>query len=222
MMMKNTIIVILLVPISVFAQIDKEQLALKVSKVEVANTLKLKGFIWKRHTSTSVEGVIKSKVVNELSFDENGVLQITSISTESSVKKKRGIRGAKQKSAMEDNADYVESALNIAMAYTYTSKGQLLDFFEKATITEQGNVLVVTAINVNMQGDKLTIVLDKESNLYISRKFSSLMGNDLIEGEIKYEKFSSGINHVSETIINLPAKKAKITAVNQDYSQRIN
>ncbi len=215
-------IIIIMVSTFAFAQIDKEQLALDVSKADAANTEKLKAFIWKRHSITSVEGEVKSKVINELSFDEKGELQVTSIGAESAVKQKRGIRGKIQKNAMEDNAEYVGKALQIAMAYTYMRKGQLLDFFEKGTVIEKGNTIEVAASNVFMPGDKLTVLLDKETNLYISKKFSSFLEKDLIDGEITYKKFSSGINHSSETILNLPAKKARIHAINQDYTQRVN
>lgn len=205
-----------------YAQIDKEQLALDVSKAEADNSEKLKAFIWKRYSTASVEGQVKSKVITELSFNESGELQTTTISTESSVKQKRGVRGKIQKNAIEDKADYVSSALQIAVAYTYMSKGQLLDFFEKSTVTEKGDAIEVTGANVFKQGDKLTVLLDKESKLFINKKFSSTLGEDLFDGEINYLKFSSGINHVSETILNLPAEKALINAVNQDYTQRIN
>ena len=102
------------------------------------------------------------------------------------------------------------------------SKGQLLDVFEKGTVTEKENEIEVTAANVFMKGDKLTIILDKKTNLFINKKFSSFLGEDLFDGEIKYLKFSSGINHVSETTLNLPAEKALINALNEDYTQRIN
>ena len=48
-----------------------------------------------------------------------------------------------------------------------------------------------------------------------------MLDKDPIDGEIKYEKFSSGIVHGSETILNLPGKHAVINAKNQDYTQRI-
>ena len=123
---------------------------------------------------------------------------------------------------MEDKAEYVGKALQTAVAYTYMSKGQLLDFFEKATVIEKGNQIEITASNVYMQGDKLTVLIDKETKLYMNKTFTSMLDNDMIDGEIIYARFNSGINHVSETILNLQAQKAKINATNQDYSQRIN
>jgi hypothetical protein len=47
------------------------------------------------------------------------------------------------------------------------------------------------------------------------------LGKDPVDGEINYEKFSSGINHGSTTVLNMPAQKTKIDAKNQDYSQRV-
>ena len=204
-----------------FAQIDKEQFALDVSKADAANTEKLKAFIWKRHSTATVKGEVKATVVNEVSFNENGEIQVNTVDAETTAKDKRGIRGRIQDNAMEDNMDYVGKALQLALSYTYMSKGQLLDFFEKSTITEKDGTMEVAGENVLTQGDKLTVIVDAETKLFINKKFSSKLGEDPIDGEIKYEKFSTGIVHGSETIMNLPGKNAVINAKNQDYSQRV-
>ncbi|MDZ7648148.1 MAG: hypothetical protein U5K54_13745 [Cytophagales bacterium] len=122
---------------------------------------------------------------------------------------------------MESSLDYVENALKLSLAYTYMTKGQLLDFFGKATITEKDGVYEATGQDVYVKGDKLTVLIDSKTKLYHDKKFSSLLGKDPIDGEIKYALFSSGVNHGAETVLNLPAKKATIDAKNQDYSQRV-
>jgi len=204
-----------------YAQVDKEQLALAISKVDDANTEKLKAYIWKRKSDVSVNGEHKLTALTEFSFDEQGKLQAKMIDAETSVKKKPGLRGKIQQNAAEDKMDYVGKSLELALAYTFMTKGQLLDFFEKATVTEKDGILEATGENVNVQGDKLTIWVDKKTNLYIRKKFSSLLGKDPVDGEINYEKFSSGINHGSTTVLNMPAQKMRIDAKNQDYSQRV-
>lgn len=204
------------------AQIDTDQLALKVSKADAANIEQLKAFIWKRHSSATVKGEVKATVVNEVSFDENGEIQVTQVDAQTNVKQKRGIRGRVQQNAMEDNSDYIEKALQLSVAYTYMSKGQLLDFFGKAVITDVGDYYQIVGQNILVEGDELTVVVEKATNLFTSKKFSSLLGQDALSGEITYGKFSSGISHVTETVMNLPAKEAVINAKNQDYSQRIN
>jgi hypothetical protein len=203
------------------AQIDKEQLALDVSKADAANTENLKAFIWKRHSAATVNGEVKATIITEFSFNEKGEIQAKPIGGETSVKEKPGLRGVAQKNAMEQNLDYVEKALKLSLAYTYMSKGQLLDFFEKSTITEVGNTYEVTGTNVYVQGDRLTVVVEKDTKLFLKKTFSSFLEQDAIDGVINYEKFNSGVSHGSTTVLNLPAKNARIDAKNQDYSQRV-
>lgn len=204
-----------------FAQIDKEQFALDVSKADAENTEKLKGFLWKRLSTTSIKGEPKATLLNEVRFDDKGDMQVTNIDAETTVKNKRGIRGKIQENKMEDNMEYVGKALQLAVAYTYMSKGQMLDLFEKSTIIEKDGKVEVAGENILMEGDKVSVIIDATTKLFINKKFSSKLGEDPIDGEIKYDKFKSGIVHGSETILNLPAKNAVINPKNQDYMKRI-
>lgn len=220
--MKSILLVFLLLSFSsAFAQLDKEQLALAISKADDANTEKLKAYIWKRKSDVSIDGQVKLTTITEFSFDEQGKVQANVVDAQSSVKQKPGLRGKAQQNAAEDKAEYVQKALELSLAYTFMTKGQLLDFFSKATVTEKEGVLEATAENVYVQGDKLAILVDSKTNLYIKKTFSSLLGKDPVNGEINYEKFSSGVNHGSTTILNMPAQKMAVNAINQDYSQRV-
>jgi len=220
--MKKLLFLVCLIPsIYCSAQIDKDQLALAINKADEANTEKLKAFIWKRKSDVFVEGTLKLTTITEFSFDEAGKLQAKMVDAQSSVKQKPGIRGKMQESAAEDKMDYVGKALELSLAYTYMTKGELIDFFGKATVTEANGIITAIGENVKVKGDKLTVLVEAATNLYLSKKFSSLLGKDPIDGEIKYEKFSSGVNHGSVTLLNMPAQKTKIDAKNQDYSQRV-
>lgn len=220
--MKKIIFLICFIPTMLCsAQIDKDQLALAINKADEANTEQLKAFIWKRKSDVSVEGTLKLTTITEFSYDETGKLQAKLVDAESSVKQKAGIRGKIQENTAEDKLDYVGEALDLALSYTFMTKGQLLDFFGKAVVSEKNGIIEATAENVYVKGDKLTIQVEAATNLYLNKKFSSLLGEDPIDGEIKYEKFSSGVNHASSTILNMPSQKMKIDAKNQDYSQRV-
>jgi hypothetical protein len=203
------------------AQIDKDQLALAINKADEANTEQLKAFIWKRKSEASVEGVLKLTTITEFSYNAAGKLEAKVIDSNTTVKKKGGIRGKMQENAAEDKMDYVAKALELSLSYTYMTKGQLLDFFGKATVVERNGIIEATAENVNVKGDKLTIQVEAATKLYLTKKFSSLLGKDPVSGEINYEKFSSGVNHGSTTVLNMPAEKMIINAKNQDYSQRV-
>ncbi len=223
--MKNlisTLALLLAFILPAYSQVDKEQLALAISKADEANTEKLKAYIWKRKSDVSIDGQVKLTTITEFSFDDQGKLQAKVVDAESSVKQKPGVRGRVQQNAAEDKAEYVQKALELSMAYTFMTKGQLLDFFSKASVSEKDGKLEAIAENVYVQGDKLTIWVDKKTNLYTKKVFSSLLGKDPIDGEINFEKFSSGVNHGTTTILNMPAQKMRIDAKNQDYSQRIN
>lgn len=222
-MKKIVFLSLLLISSFVHGQIDKDQLALAINKADEANTQLLKEYIWKRKSDVSIDGQSKLTTITEFSFDAQGKIQSKVIDAQSSVKQKPGIRGKMQQNAAEDKMDYVQKALELSLNYTFMTKGQLIDFFSKATISERdGTVIEATGENVYVKGDKLVILIDKKTNLYIKKTFSSLLGKDPIDGEINYEKFSTGVNHASATILNMPAQKIKIDAKNQDYSKRVN
>jgi len=220
-MNKLLLIVLIISNITAFAQIDTEQLSLDISKADAANTEQLKNFIWKRYSTVVVAGEPKLNTITEFSFDDTGKLVTKLIDAESSVKQKPGIRGQIQQNAAEDNMDYVQKALELSMAYTFMSKGQLLDFFSKATVTEKDGIIEATAKDIYVKGDILTIQVESSTKLFIQKKFSSLLENDPVSGEINYAKFSTGVSHGTTTVLNLPSKKAVINAENKDYSQRV-
>jgi len=208
--------------LSGFAQMDKDQLALAVSKVDAENTEKLKDYVWKLHADVSGEGGNKTTLISEFSYDEKGDLTINVVDGETNIDQKRGIRGKMQQNAMEEKLAYVSNTLKYALAYTYMSKGQLLDFFDKAEVTEKDGILIASGENVYVKGDQLTVRMDAESKYYLSKSFSTKMGEDPISGEVEYDVFkTSGVNHISTTKLEMPAEKISIDGENKDYTIRI-
>jgi len=222
-MKKLALLFAILIGLSAFAQIDPDQLSLDISKAEAANLEQLMEFMWKRYSVVTVDGEVKLETTTDMSFDEEGKIQYDVVKADSDVKQKRGIRGKIQANTMENNMEYVGHALELALAYSYMSKDQLLDFFGKAEITEQDGVIQATAGNVYVEGDKLTVWVESETKLFQKKEFSSFLGEDRdpINGEINYEKFSNGVSHSTGSVMNLAAKNAVIDAKNKDYSQRI-
>ncbi len=115
----------------------------------------------------------------------------------------------------------MEGAIKHALAYIYMSKGQLLDFFDKAEIVDKGDIIEATGTDVLVKGDKLTVQVESATKLFINKKFSSTMGEDPISGEISFDKFKSGVSHVTTSSLTLPAKKAVINSHNKDYVQKV-
>lgn len=223
--MKNLLFVLIAlgVYITSFAQIDTDQLSLDISKAEAANLEQMKSYLWKRVAVATVDGEKKLTATADLNFNADGKLDVKVIDTDTDVKQKRGVRGKMQAKTAQGNMDYVQEALKLAVSYTYMTKGQLIDFFGKAKITEKDGIYIATAGDVFIKGDSLTVYVEKETKLFTQKKFSSFLGEDKdpISGDIPYAKFSTGVSHATGSVLNLPAKKAVINATNQDYSKRV-
>jgi len=206
---------------SLFAQIDKESLSLQISKAEEANQQKLKEYIWKRRSDVFVESKLMLTTITEFSYTTDGKLETKLVDAETSVQKKLGLRGKAQENAAEEKLEYIEKSLKLALDYAFMTKGEMLDFFTKATVTEKNGQLEAVADNVHVPGDRLLIRIDPRTNLYTYKEFTSLLGKDKIDGKMNYEKFSNGTNHLSVTTLNLPVQKMSIDAKNQDYTIRV-
>lgn len=203
------------------AQIDKEKLSLNISKAEEANQIKLKEYVWKRRSDVFIESQLKLTTITEFSYSTEGKLETKIVDAETTVQKKPGLRGKAQASAAQDKMEYIEKALTLALDYTFMSKGEMLDFFNKATVTEKNGMIEAVADNVHVSGDRLLVRVDTKTYLFTYKEFTSLLGHDKIEGKLNYETFSNGTNHLSTTTLNLPAQKMNIDAKNQDYTVRV-
>lgn len=221
-MNKSILLLMLSFCLTTYAQIDTDQLSLDISKADAANTEQLKAFIWKKYSVVTMDGEVKLNTTTEFSFDEKGELQTEMIESTSPEKPKKGLRGRIQKNAQEENLDYTQKALELALAYTFMSKGQLIDFFSKAAITEKDGIIEASGKDVFVKGDSLNVTVESSTKLFLSKSFSTFLDKDPISGSVEYLKFSSGISHGSKSSFNLPAKNAVITSENKDYSQRVN
>ena len=222
-MKKLSLVLLILIGLGLasIAQIDTDQLSLDISKADAANMQKLGAFLWKKASVVTVDGEEKANTLNEISIAADGTIDITNLDSKSTVKKKRGVRGKIQQSTAQSNTEYAQGAIEHALAYTYMTKGQLLDFFGKADITEKDGVIEASASDVLVKGDNLTVKVESATKLFLYKKFSSTMGEDPLSGEISYAKFTSGISHVSTSTLKLPAKKAVINSKNKDYVQKV-
>lgn len=203
------------------AQIDKEKLSLSISKAEEENNLKLREYVWKRRSDVFIESQLKLTTITEFNYNSEGKLEAKLIDAETTVQKKPGLRGRAQANAAEDKLEYIEKALSLAIDYAFMTKGEMLDFFSKATVTEKNGMIEAVADDVHVKGDRLLVRVDPNTYLFTYKEFTSLLGQDKVEGKLNYEQFSNGTNHLATTTLNLPAQKMNIEAKNQDYTIRI-
>lgn len=204
------------------AQEDNTELALEVSKANETNIEKLKDYIWKLKLDGYVNKELKLTTLSEMKFDKDGKLVSTPIDASTTVKAKPGIRGRMQQSAAEDNLDYVEHAAATMLNYAYMTKGELVDFFDKATVIEENDELVATAKNVKQEGDEVIIHIDPTTYFFKRKVIKAKSGADPIECTVDYATFAStGVNHVDKSYLMMPAKDMQVNTENIDYTQRV-
>lgn len=204
-------------------EIDKTKLALEVSAANESNTTKLKAYIWKRRSEAYVNNELKLSTLAEVKFNAEGKLENKMVDASTTVKAKPGLRGRAQQGKAEESLDYIEKALVLMLNYSYMSKGELVDFFDKATVTTAADGrLQATATNVLQAGDELTLLIDPTTHLFVRKTFKAKSGADPIEGTIDYDTFkSNGINHVTKSYLMMPAKAMQVNTENIEYTQRV-
>jgi hypothetical protein len=161
--------------------------------------------------------------VSSLSVGADGKMITTVVSSKPAKEPKSGIFGDKDRKKLKDLQSYVDGAVAEAQGYIYLSKGKMVDFFDKATITPSANTFKVTGTNVNKTGDTLIMNITKKKLSYISQSFkSNLANNDPVSGSVNYKTFSNGLTAIDNGNLILPAKKIKLHLTNSGYAKKMN
>jgi hypothetical protein len=217
----NLVLVALFISLFAKAQDDKAQLGLDISKAYNANMDQLKDYIWKRTTQFYMNGAVVLTTTSDVSIGADGKINSKMTGATSPVKKDPGLRGDEQKKKEDEMAQYFADALQQSLPYIYLSKGSLVDFFDKATITKTDNTITAAADNVYMKGDHLELIVDKTTLQYKTQSFKTMMGKDPISGNMTYKQFSNGVNTVATMDMDLPAKTIKVGANNSDFAKKM-
>lgn len=196
---------------------DAGSLAMKVGDAQKANMTRLQSYRWRVKSDLQSGGASKANVVNEISFDAEGKMKAEPVSGEATEEQKRGLRGRKQSKELTETAEYLGKVLEQSLAYMYMSKGTLVDMFENATITTEGDATKVTGKDVYVKGDQVVMTLDTATMLTRRLTFTSTMGTDVINGDVTYALLKDGTNRVTNTVVEVPAKGAKIISETYDF-----
>lgn len=204
------------------AQADaKTNLSLQVSQACAANRAQLVQYVWTRTVQVYMDGTLKSTMVSSMSFSPQGKLVATDVSTTPTSAPKRGLRGAIAKDKIDDLKTYIDTAMKVSMTYIYMNKGNMVNFFDKASINQTGSELVVLGNSINQPGDQLDLKLNSQSLAYISQDYSTTVNGDAVSGNVTYKTFDNGLTAVDAGAINLPAKNIKIVLSNSGYAKKL-
>jgi hypothetical protein len=195
------------------AQVDKTQLSLEVSKTNEHNIQLLSGYTWKR----IVEGFVESEQVflsqSSATVGPDGRPAYQVIEKSGSSQKKSS---KKQAQATEN----IKNAVELVSKYIFMSTGQLVDLFNKGTLSLLNDDLNAEAFNFFSKGDHIKYTYDKKSLQYKTQVISTLLNGEPVKASVTY-KFVDDLNIVDKVVLEMPAKKIKANITNTDFAKKL-
>ena len=212
MKIKHTVVLSALVfgiAAGVLAQ-DSAELGLRYATVQQTSTDQLKQYTWQADTKLSQSGAAKVHVVLDCRLNEKGEMVQEVETAETSVKQKRGLRGRSQQAHASEVGAFLNKVVAQTASYIFMSKGQEVDFFDKATITEgagdDAGKLIVQAGDISVAGDKVTKWIDKESMFTVKITFTSVVDEIPVSGEVMYRPIEDGPNVPRMATVDIPSQ----------------
>jgi hypothetical protein len=215
----STFILILIAP-AMWAQVNKTQLSLDIKAKYQQNAQQLAQYTWQRTTQVFMKGELKTTMLSAISIGPDGKLVDQLIEKESTGSIKPGVRGAIQKNEIEDLKTYVKNAITLVNQYIFMSKGQMVDLFDKGTLSELGGNLQVQGFNFIVQGDNLQFLYNMTSLETVSQTLSTVMNGDPVKAKVVYKIFN-GVNVVDNFTLDLPAKGLNATVTNSQFAKKL-
>ena len=201
---------------SLIAQ-DNTQLGLDLAKAQEENRKQLMNYSWQRSAKAFSNGVEKTHSLVKVWFNSEGKMESSVLSSESTVKQQRGVRGKAQQSAGADLAGLIENSLKSTAKYVYLSKGYCIDLLDMGEVKVEEGVVKIDAKDLLAKGDEVHYIMDSGTNLFKSINISSVVDGKPYTSSIKFKAMSDGTNHPTRTEIILPSESMNIIAENIDY-----
>jgi hypothetical protein len=201
------------IALAVSAQVDKTQLSLEVSKTNESNIKLLSGYTWKR----TVEGFVESdQVFLSLSSatvgpDGKPAYQVIEKSGSSQQKSSK-----KQAQATEN----IKNAVELVSKYIFMSTGQLVDLFNKGTLSLLNDDLNAEAFNFFSKGDHIKYTYDKKTLQYKTQEISTLLNGEPVKATVSY-KFVDDLNTVDKVVLEIPSKKIRANITNSEFAKKL-
>jgi len=199
--------------LSLSAQIDKTKLSLEVSKTNDHNIKLLSAYTWKRTLEGFQEGNQVVSILSSVTMSPDG-------KPVNQVIEKTGGNQKKPSKKQAEAAEYIKNAVELVSKYIFMSTGQMVDLFNKGTLSLLNDNLNAEAFNFITKGDHLKYTYDKTSLQYKAQDISTLMNGDPVKATVTF-KFVDDVNTVDKVVLDLPAKKIKVNLSNTDFAKKL-
>jgi hypothetical protein len=195
------------------AQIDKTQLSLDVSKTNEQNIKLLSTYTWKRTVEGFVEGEQVFLSLSSATVGPDGKPAYQVIDKSGSSQKKSSKKQAQA-------AENIKNTVELVSKYIFMSTGQLVDLFNKGTLSLLNDDLNAEAFNFFSKGDHIKYTYDKKSLQYKTQVISTLLNGEPVKASVTY-KFVDDLNIVDKVVLEMPAKKIKANITNTDFAKKL-
>ncbi len=156
---------------------DPAQWAIKYSGVLDANKKALGAYTWQYRLEVKENSELLYVDLLQGRHDTAGNLQITRINQDLKIKHRIDpLRAAGQENRLKEIAGKIAFLKQVIRAYVYMSRGQAVDFFDKARKSDAlgyNHTLRLDATDVITPGDSVTLFADKSSAQPVFLSFSA-------------------------------------------------
>ena len=204
---------------------DSAELGLAYAKAQQENLDEMKKYRWNTHTTLKSGGETKFDFTVSNRLNEKGEMVQEVEEADSNVRRKRGLRGRRQQQAVAELDELLDEIVGTMASYAFMTKGQEVDFFDRAEITEgdgdMEGMRVVRATDVSVDGDTVVKTIDPETLHPGKIEFQFQIEGHSVEGEVLYRPIEDGPNVPRFSTIRVLDMDGLIETEFLDYSKQL-
>ena len=191
------------------------EIAEKISQARQENAQRPRDYSWTRRTEVKVKGEVKSTTTELVRYTVDGELQATPISEDKAKTPKR-IRGKVAKKKGSEMKDWMTELGGVLKKYSLPTTGNLVDFLDKAKPEKEAAGIKLTAVNVVIPVDTMTMWVDENFQLTRTEVTTEHDGAE-VRLTTDHAQTPDGLDYVARTNIVVPEKNVEMTVENFSY-----
>jgi len=191
------------------------QIAEEITRSRQENAAKTMNYSWTQRTEVKVKGEVKSTTTELVRYTVDGELQKTPISQDKA-KGPKGVRGKVAKKKGGEMKDWMAELGQVLKAYSLPTTGNLVDFLDKAKPEKEDGGIRLTAVNVVIPVDSMTMWVDEDFKLTKTEVSTEHDGAD-VKLTTDHATTPDGLDYVARTVIVVPDKNVEMTVEKFSY-----
>lgn len=200
--------------------VDKTQLALKAAESRQAAQQAVKGYSWKSRSELTVEDEVQAVRLESVRYDIDGRQQRTLMNERVlEPKRKPGLRGKLQDRKAEQARDWAGELHDLLQSYVVVTKGQLVDFFDKASFKAEGTAVRIEGRNFLHAGDRMTYLIGTSDQRPQRIEVETVHQGDPVTLVIEFRVTIDSLTYPARSTVTVPAKSVQVKVENFEYTR---